>query len=258
MLAQQLAEASPVALDAPDGKAEAGNPGGVERVGPRELAQRLQALRAHVAALQDEAVRRNLSLDIRTRFNRYAVPLAQPEPGFVMLDGPMSFLRGGVNDPFITEGLDGGFVAAWRMLVEMHDALRPFLQPPEEAVPTVPPLTEDATPETADAVGEAVAETLRVAESEGAVGKSVVAAADAVREYFEAAKANEAQRATFLRRGLIALGGLVAILTGAGRLAEASVHFQTWLSTPKARWLAERLQPLWERIKTFFEAGDGG
>ena len=257
-LAQQLAEASPVGLDAPEDRAEAGNPGKAERVHPQEREQRLRALRSHVAALQEEGARRNLPLDIRARFDRYAAPLAEPDPGFVMLDGPMSFLRGGVNDPFVTEGLDGGFVEGWRVLVEMHDALRPFLQPPEDAVPEVAPLTDAATPEDADAVGAAVAETLRAAEAEGAVAASVVAAADAMRDYFVAAKANEAQRATYLRRGLIALGGLVALLTGTGRLAEASIHFQTWLTTPKARWLAERLRPAWERIKSFFETEDDG
>ena len=52
-LAQRLAEASPVGLEIVDGALEATNPGAPERVAPRELAQRVDALRTHVAMLID-------------------------------------------------------------------------------------------------------------------------------------------------------------------------------------------------------------
>ncbi len=52
-LAQRLAEASPVALEIVDGALEATNPGAPERVAPKELAQRVDALRTHVAMLID-------------------------------------------------------------------------------------------------------------------------------------------------------------------------------------------------------------
>ncbi|MBK5927758.1 leucine-rich repeat domain-containing protein [Rhodobaculum claviforme] len=255
-LAQRLAEASTVGLDAPGGRLEAGNAGAPERLAPEERALRVAALRAHVAALQEEARLRNVPEAIRQRIDRYAAPLALPEPSFLLLDGPMAFLRGGLGDRYTTDALDGGFVAAWRALVEMHDALRPLLLPPEEDAPDLPPLTPDATPEAADAVAADVVATLGTAEAREAVGASVIAAANAVRDYFEAAKLNEAQRTTMLRKGMIALGGLVALITGAGRLAEASVQFQTWLTTPRARWLAEQLQPAWGRIKALFAAED--
>lgn len=158
----------------------------------------------------------------------------------------MAFPRGGVGDPYITEGLDGGFVAGWRHLCEMHDALRPLLLPSAEE-DDLPPLDPAVTPETAI---EVVRETAAaIEEIEGRVDGSVRAAFDAMREYFEAARADEVRRAGLLRRGIVSHGGFVAkiILRGAtvgGGYAGAA----TWAATPQGQATISALQPILERI----------
>ncbi|GGG74788.1 hypothetical protein GCM10011415_24120 [Salipiger pallidus] len=89
----------------------------------------LLSLRIHLAQLQAEAVRKQLPGDIVTRFAAYETVLTEDVPLLPLLEGPMTFLRGGVEDEYVTSALDSGFVAGWRHLCDLHDRLALRLGP---------------------------------------------------------------------------------------------------------------------------------
>lgn len=174
-----LAEASPIGLTTRDGKLTAVNAGTPERLAPKELSIRLRALRDHLAALQDEAVSKQLPASIRTRFDLYAVPLAEAEPVFYLLDARMVSLKVGARNKYMTDGLDAMFVADWRLLVKMHGELKPLLLPPEEP-DDLPALIPEATPKVGLTLADAA---ITAMESCDTVDSSVIAAMGAIKEY---------------------------------------------------------------------------
>lgn len=251
-LAQRLAEASPLGLVDRDGRIEAENPGDPERLAPKERAVRVQALRAHVAQLREEAEAKQLPADLRARLARYATPLEADEPTFLLLDGPMAFLRGGATDPYVTEALDGGFVEGWRALVAMHDALRPLLMPEELDQPDLPDPAPEATPDAGMAVADDAIAVLEMGRDAGAVGDSVIAAMNAARDYFEAAKSDHVRRPGLVRRGLAAIGGPISLIVNSTGFAASMVTLQLWAATPQGQAVILQLQPILARILALF------
>ncbi len=242
---------SPVELTVDDARLEAKNRGEPERLAPAELGIRVDALRRHVDQLAREAAKKQVPEDIRARLASYAVPLAEDAPIYLLLDGPMSFLRGGVEDSYVTEALDGGFVEGWRQLVAMHDDLRPLLLPPLEDDPALPDLQSDFTPEDGIAVTDEVIEVMSGEEAGDSVGKSVIESLVAAKDFFEAAKGNLERRPGLLKRGVKAVGGIVALAGSA-----ASIH--AWATSPSGLAVITKLQPLLERILQFFQAAGAG
>jgi hypothetical protein len=250
-LAQRLAQASPLGLVVEDGWVEAANPGTPERLAPKELSLRLQALRTHIAALQADAATQQVPRSLINKFEAYAMPLGSEDPTHILLDGPMSFLRGAVTDSYVRE-LDAGFVAGWRQLVAMHDDLRPLLMPDEEDMPDLPDPVPEATPEAGLEVVDAALEVLEEGRQAGAVGDSVIAAMTAMRDYFEAAKGDVARRPGLIKRGLRAVGGTLALLANTTNLTAAAVTLQLWASTPQGQAVILQLQPILARILALF------
>lgn len=252
-LAAQLDAASPVELVVEGGRLQARNAGAPERLAPKELGTRIDALRGQVEAVLDEAKGKQMSEDIVKRFRRYAQALKGEEVTYLLLDGPIAALRGGVNDPYITGALDGGFVAMWRALVAMHDDLRPLLLPPEED--DLPELRDDVTAEEGIDLAEKAESALQEALEDGVVGASVVEAMQAATEYFKVAKV-EAEKKPLLLRGAIAVGGVLGAIVGLpamiGAAAEGVMKVQAFLATPAGQALIAVLRPLWEILKGLF------
>ena len=200
----------------------------------------------------DEAARKQLPDEVRNRLARYAAPLGVEEPTYILLDGPMAFLRGGATDRYVTDGLDGGFVAGWRALVTMHDELRPLLLPPEEDQPVLPPLTAEATPQAGmDLVDDAIAVLTSDAAGD-AVGPSVLAAMTAAREYFEAAQAQITAQPGLVRRGMRAVGGMLGLIVTATNLGAATVAITAWAVTPQGQAVIAALAPIFQSILKLF------
>jgi hypothetical protein len=253
-LAARLAEASPVEVVLDGGLLQARNAGAPERLAPKELGLRVTALREQVAALLGESRAKQIPEDVARRFQRYAKALGHEEVTYLLLDGPIAALRGGVNDPYVTSALDGGFVESWRALVTMHDELRPLLLPPEED--NLPDLRDDVTAE----VGIDLATQAEAALQEGVTGElvagSVVEAMQAATEYFKAAKSATEKKQTWIRRGVAVLSavvvGVLGIPVGIGTYAETALKVQEFLLTPAGQALVAALRPLWEAILRFF------
>ena len=236
----------PVELMVDDGRLEAQNRGAPERLAPAELAIRVDALRRQVDQLSREAANKQVPEHIRARLASYAVPLAEDAPIYLLLDGPMAFLRGGVEDAYVTDALDGGFVEGWRQLVAMHDDLRPLLLPPSEDDPALPELQPDFTPEDGIEVTDEVIEVMSGEEAGDSVGTSVIGALAAAKDFFEAAKGNLEHRPGLLKRGVKAVGGIVA-------LAGSAAIIHAWATSPSGIAVIAKLQPLLERILQFFQ-----
>lgn len=166
----------------------------------------------------------------------------------------MAFLRGGATDPYVTEGLDGGFVEGWRALVAMHDALRPLLMPDEEDLPDLPDPAPEATPDAGMAVVDDAIAVLEMGRDAGAVGDSVIAAMNAARDYFEAAKSDHARRPGLVRRGLAAIGGPISLIVNSTGFAASMVTLQLWAATPQGQAIILQLQPVLARILALFGA----
>jgi hypothetical protein len=253
-LAERLAEASPVEVVLEGGLLQARNAGTPERLAPKELGQRETALREQVAALLDECRRKQVPHDIVRRFERYAKALGHEEVTYLLLDGPIAALRGGLNDPYMTSALDNGFLGMWAQLVKMHDQLRPLLLPPEED--NLPDLRGDVTAE----VGIDLATQAEAALQEGVMGElvagSVVEAMQAATDYFKAAKSATEKKQTWIKQGVAVLGavvmGVLGIPVGIGLYAEAALKVQEFLKTPAGEVLSAALRPLWEVIKARF------
>lgn len=253
-LAERLAEASPVDVVLADGLLQARNAGAPERLAPKELGLRVTALREQVGELLHESRGKQMPEDLVRRFQRYAKALDHDEVTYLFLDGPIAALRGGLNDPYVTDGLDGGFVESWRALVTMHDELRPLLLPPEED--DLPELRKDVTVEEGIDLAAKAETVLQDAVNGGIVHPSIVEAAQAATEYFKAARDDVLQKPTWIKRGVSVLGGLFAkILEFPARLglaAAGAIKVQEFLLTPAGQALVAALRPLWEVILRFF------
>jgi hypothetical protein len=253
-LAARLAEASPVEVVLEDGLLQVRNAGAPERIAPKELGLRLTALREQVAALLVERRGKQVRQDIVRRFERYAKALGHEEVTYLLLDGPIAALRGGLNDPYVTDGLDGGFVESWRALVTMHDQLRPLLLPPEED--DLPELRDDVTVEEGIDLAAKAEAVLQDGVDGGIVHPSIVEAAQAATEYFKAARDDVLQKPTWIKRGVLVLGGLFAKVlefpAKLGLAAAGAIKVQEFLLTPAGQALVAALRPLWEVILRFF------
>ncbi len=250
-LAQSLAEASPIALTTRDGKLTAVNAGTPERLAPKELSIRLQALRVHLAALQEEAASKQLPAAIRQRFERYAVPLAEAEPTYLLLDGPMAVLKGGLRDKYTVEALDGGFVAGWRALVKMHSDLRPLLLPPDEP-DDLPPLKPDTTAEMGQEIADQLVAIFDAPDARLAVDPSVIDAVKAAGEFFEAANLERSKKTTWIKRGVYVIGGLVSLIILGGAASDGLLQIGAWLTSSQGQYILTKLQPIFEFIKGLF------
>ena len=246
-LAERLAASSPVGVVVEDGRLGVTNPGTPERVRPRELAQRVVALRVHVAALQDMAQGRQVPPWFARQVAGYAAGLVADEPTFILLDGPMAFLRGGAGDRYVTEALDGALVGGWRHLVVLHDDLRPHLMPPEED-DDLPPLTPEATPEAGIALADEAIAAAREAEGPGGTDKAVAEALVAMKDYFEVAKSDATRRPGLLRRGFKAFGGTLALMA----TGTAGLTYAGWLATPQGQSFLAAIKPILEAILKFY------
>lgn len=253
-LAERLAEASPVDVVLEGGLLQARNAGAPERVAPKELGLRVTALREQVGELLHESRGKQMPEDLVRRFQRYAKALDHDEVTYLFLDGPIAALRGGLNDPYVTDGLDGGFVESWRALVTMHDELRPLLLPPEED--DLPELRKDVTAEEGIDLAAKAQTVLQDAVNGGIVHPSIVEAAQAATEYFKAAKDDVLQKPTWIKRGVLVLGGLFAKVlefpAKLGLAAAGAMKVQEFLLTPAGQALVAALRPLWEAILRLF------
>lgn len=253
-LAERLAEASPVDVVLEGGLLQARNAGAPERVAPKELGLRVTALREQVGELLHESRGKQMPEDLVRRFQRYAKALDHDEVTYLFLDGSIAALLGGLNDPYVTDGLDGGFVESWRALVTMHDELRPLLLPPEED--DLPELRKDVTAEEGIDLAAKAQTVLQDAVNGGIVHPSIVEAAQAATEYFKAAKDDVLQKPTWIKRGVLVLGGLFAKVlefpAKLGLAAAGAMKVQEFLLTPAGQALVAALRPLWEAILRLF------
>jgi hypothetical protein len=253
-LAARLAEASPVDVVLEGGLLQARNAGAPERFAPKELGLRVTALREQVGELLHESRGKQMPEDLVRRFQRYAKALDHDEVTYLFLDGPFAALRGGLNDPYVTDGLDGGFVESWRALVTMHDELRPLLLPPEED--DLPELRKDVTAEEGIDLAAKAETVLQDGVDGGIVHSSIVEAAQAATEYFKAARDDVLQKPTWIKRGVLVLGGLFAKVlefpAKLGLAAAGAIKVQEFLLTPAGQALVAALRPLWEVILRFF------
>ena len=253
-LAARLAEASPVEVVLGGGLLQARNAGTPERLAPKELGLRVTALREQVGELLNESRGKQMPQNLVRRFERYAKALDYEEVTYLLLDGPIAALRGGLNDPYMTGALDGGFLGMWAELVKMHDQLRPLLLPPEEDDSFE--LRDDVTPEDVLEIARKVEDAFLDAEADGVVGSSMVEAVQASADYVQAAKSSPEQKRNWLKRGVVALGGFVANVIGRfialGAIAGAAFQVQAFLATPYGQALVEKLRPLLEGILRLF------
>lgn len=257
-IAARIVDSAGLGLEMVAGRPELVNAPAPERLAPKERETRLQALRLHVADMCDDAAGCNLPQVYTRQFQRYAEALAAEEPTYLLLDGPMARLRGAAHDPYVTEALDAGFVAGWRDWIRQHDELRPLLLPPED-LDALPPVKPDVTPADAKNLADQVIEALEPAVAAGEVGGSVIEGVAAAREYFEVAAENTQRRPALLKRGLVAIGGILGSLSGlvgaSGRLADAAMKVQNWIATPQGQAVVAALRPIWDLLVTFFKGG---
>ncbi len=247
-LTERLMLASPVGFDVQDDQLSATNPGAPERLAPKELALRVIALRTHVAMLLADAEAQQVDRRVVARLAAFAAPLRMDEPTYILLDGPMSFLRGGLADTYVTDALDKGFVEGWLQLVTMHDELRPLLLPPVEA-DTLPPLSPAATPDEGIRLTDQAISAAEAAEGPGGTDESVAATFRSIRDYFEMAKSGVVSGATALAKGFRALGGAVAWLV---RLGGPTAGIATWLASQNGQAFVGVIRTLWDALKGFF------
>jgi len=234
-LATRLAQAAPVAIEMQEGMLVAVNAGAPERLAPKEMGLRVEALREQVAELCRMKAGRNLPGDYSAAFDRYARALNRDDtPTYLFLDGPMGMLRGGVGDGFVTDALDGGFVESWRALVKMHDELRPLLLPPDES-DQVPDLLEGVKPDDLTKLADDLKKSFEPAVEEGLVSPSVPASIEAGKELAEA------PRPGWIKRSAIALWSVVSgsqkALLEAGKSSAAFVAIQKFLETSAGQTL---------------------
>lgn len=234
---------SPVEILDHYGQIEAINTSYPAKLAPEEKRARVIALKKHTAALIHECEHKQVPAPIVDRLRRYLHPLENDEPLFILLDGPMSFLRGSLQDSFlvaeITHATDKGFVAAIKQLCVMHDQVAPLLSPEESD--DIPELKADAD----EGQGrELVNETVQVLASDDAAekfGQTMIDALEAARDYFSVAN----PRPSVLTHGFKAIGGILAAMV-------SSTAIITWGATPQGAIVLAKLRALLEKAMAFF------
>jgi hypothetical protein len=244
----RLAAASTLEITEETGRASIRNVGAPERLAPEEKADRLNTLAMQVDALLEEAEQSQVPPSLKTRLARYGQALRVETPTYIRLDGPMSVLKGAVTDPYVTAGLDQGFLAGWRHLIEAHDALRDLLIPrtEEPPAPTLGVTPEDGTALVDDALDAAQAA------AGGAFDETLVDTLDSIRDYFDAAKSREEERPALIRKGLGALGGLTVKIVVALGAGSSVVTLTQWVATPQGQAFLLQMRAIFDRILAYY------
>lgn len=198
-------------------------------------------MRSHLGQLQSEAKRRQVPEEITSRFSSYSIPLAQEEPMLVLLEGPMAFLRGGLEDPYVTDALDGGFVKGWRKLCEMHDQLADCLNDGRVASEPEIVLSEDVQIEE---ISEATKEVI-IAMDGQSVSDEVRAALSAAKDFFDRERESKQPRMKLVSQAAVFVASLVAF-AGSG----AGLH--SWAISTEGQTVIHKLSLLVERVIAFF------
>lgn len=218
-ISDRLANASPVKFRIHEGLIEAVNQEHFTLGEIQDRSIKLAIVRQHLNDLLDEAKSRQIPEEILSRLNRYSQRIAQKDPLYVSLDGSMSFLRGALADPYITEATDGGFVAACKMLIKLHDSLRTnYVNDDIELVEAASILPANSSVSEMRATFESAKNLVSDPGLVADIGNSVVEAVDALRGYVEAAEADH-KKPGLIIRGLVAISTTLAALS-----ATASLH----------------------------------
>ncbi|MEP4337086.1 MAG: hypothetical protein ABJ360_11980 [Roseobacter sp.] len=201
----------------------------------------LAALRVQLEQLQSEAIKRQLPEEVVSRLNSYAVPLSYDTPVLILLDGPMAFLKGGLNDPYTTDALDGGFIGGWQKLCGLHDQLANCLAPKDSEGDAELRLTEDFEIEEARDLTRQVLDAV----DSPSVSKELITVLQATSDTVEKASERLNQRTGLVRRALTLIGAVTAFpATG------AALH--SWSASLEGRAVIDKLIPLAERFAALF------
>lgn len=249
LLAQRLAEASPVDVVPVDGRLDAVNRGTPRQVDPVQRAQRVAGLRTQVAMLRAEAPQTQCPPRLIGRLESYAEGLETDAPVFFVLDAAMDFIRASVADDYLMDGLDAGLRAGFRSFVARHDELAPFLLPPPEgqaaAEAALPALDASATPEDLADLTDQALEVVNDPDHAPFLGDQMRQTLKAVEELALVARDRLEERPGLLRRGFVALGGTLQVLSNA-------VTAHGWLIGPGAAMLATQLAPILQAVLRAF------
>ncbi|WP_373314135.1 hypothetical protein [Jannaschia pagri] len=201
----------------------------------------LAALRSQLAQLQKEAVKRQLPEELLSRLTSYSVPLNYETPALILLDGPMAFLKGGLNDPYTTDALDGGFIGGWQKLCDLHDQFASCFNTTGVETDSELDLAEDFD------IDEARDLTEQVLDSVGgpSVSEELVIVLQATRDAIEKASEGAIQRKGIVRRALTLIGSIAAF-------AATGTALHSWSVSVEGRIIIERLLPLVERFSALF------
>ncbi|MEL7182288.1 MAG: leucine-rich repeat domain-containing protein, partial [Pseudomonadota bacterium] len=221
------------------------NMDGAERVAPQELADRLTALRMQTSALLEEAAQAQIPSTLVRRLERYAHALEREAPTYLILDGPMAVLKGSISDPYVVAALDQGFVEGWQYLIDAHDALRELVLPRAPELPTPRP---DVTPEEGIALVEEAVEAATPAVDDNAFDETLVETLAAIRDYFEAAKSETADKPGLIRRGLGALGELSAKVLHVVSLSSGVATLTQWFASAQGQAFIVQMRALLDKL----------
>lgn len=233
----QLISSSPISLADNDGILTVRNNRQSCSHSPEGLEIRLVALRRHLDQLIGEGQEKQLGRDILQRLQHYANALNDKEPLYILLDGPMAFLRGALSDDYIAMALDEGFAEACRLLIAKHDELCPYLVPNWRVETKLPEFGPDATPE----LGIELLESVEFELDDPTVDERVLDALEPFKDYFTLASEDLNRRSGLVRRAFSGLGGLLGILV-------AAVGIHTWATSTAGLVIVQRLQPILDRV----------
>jgi hypothetical protein len=241
---EQIVGASPVELTDQDHRLGLRDKGTPEKGAPGELELRFRILKDHVQQILVECRQKQVPDDFHRRLSNYLIALEHELPVFLMLDGPMSFIQGSINDNYVTDGLDGGFIAACKLLVSMHEEIRPLLVSKEQSEAMLPELLPSVTSEDLLKIADSAIDVM----SDPSVENEVVEALRASKNYFESALQNGTSRLGHFRSGIAAIGGIVSSAI-AGALGTALF---TWATSTSGMAVIAQLRPIFEKIVALF------
>jgi predicted Zn finger-like uncharacterized protein len=254
LISERLIASAPVDLEVREGKLtiRKAHDGQVAR--PMEKRQRIEAQRNLVKQLTQEAETKQIPVMILRRFLAYAEALDADEPTYILLDGPMAILSASLNDRFLVDSLDGGFLSGWQHLVACHEKLLEHIShvPDEKNGLDGIVLKKIAVAEAKELTDEAkvVLDTGRDAQ---VVGQELVDAIVAMQDYLEAASIAPKIEMSLLRKGMMAIAGTLLRITHIIAFPASVVTLTGWAVTPQGQEVLRKLKPIVDKILMFFQ-----
>lgn len=121
---RDIARITPVHYNEKNSKIFAANINNIEFDKIEFRKELLSAIKSHISLIDQESQSKQIPEIFHIRLSRYIDAVNRENPSFIEMDSALSFLRGTIEDSYLLESCDLGFIDGCRQLIILHDNIR--------------------------------------------------------------------------------------------------------------------------------------